>query len=94
MPPRTAISPRLGDQVGPGVADLDQPDEQIVEFAPLADVQADRLEIPKPRHDRLQQASDRRHHHGERPIRLAGVSRMSEPPQHGDPLANRVGSRR
>ena len=59
------------DDVGPGVADLDQPGEQVVEFARLADLQRDRLEVAEAGHDRLQQAPDRRHHDRQRPVRLA-----------------------
>ena len=82
------------DQVGPRVADLDQPREQVVEFARLAHLQRDRLEIAEPGHDRLQQAPDRGHHDGQRPVRLAGGRRVGEPPQHGEPLPDRVRARR
>ena len=83
-----------GDEVDPGVADLDQPGEQVVEFARLADMQLDRLEVAEAGHDRLQQAPDRRHHHGQRAVRLAVGRRVGEPPEHGDPLPHGVQSRR
>ena len=93
MPPRTAISPRLPNEVHPGVADLDQPGEQVVEFARLAHLQRDRLEVAEAGHDRLQHAPDRRHHDRQRPVRLARLGRVGQPPQHGDPLSNGVQAR-
>ena len=82
------------DHVGPRVADLDQPGEQVVEFARLAGLQRDRLEVAEPGHDRLQQAPDRRHDDRQRAVRLAGGRRVGEPPQHGEPLPDRVRARR
>ena len=82
------------DQVDPGVADLDQPGEQVVEFARLADLQRDRLEVAEAGHDRLQHAPDRRHHDRQRPVRLARPGRVGQPPQHGDPLSDGVQARR
>ena len=82
------------DHVDPGVADLDQPGEQVVEFVHLADLQRDRLEVAEAGHDRLQQAPDRRHHDRKRPVRLAFLRRVREPPEHGDPLPHGVQSRR
>jgi len=82
------------DQVDPRVADLDEPDEHIVELARLAGLQLDRLEVAEPGHDRLQQAPDRRGHHLQRPVRLTRVRGMGEPPQHRDALADGVGPRR
>ena len=82
------------DHVGPGVADLDQPGEQVVEFVRLADLQRDRLEVAEAGHDRLQQAPDRRHHDRQRPVRLAVGRRVREPPEHGDPLPHGVRPRR
>ena len=82
------------DQVGPRIADLDQPGEQVVELALLAGLQRDRLEVAEPGHDRLQQAPDRGHHDGERSVRLAGGRRVGQPPQHGEPLPDRVRARR
>ena len=60
------------DQVGPGVADLDQPGHQAIELAILTLAEADRFEVTEAAHDRLQQAPRRRHDHRERPVRLAG----------------------
>ena len=82
------------DHVGPRVADLDQPGEQVVEFARLAGPQRDRLEVAEPGHDRLQQAPDRRHDDRQRAVRLTGGRRVGEPPQHGEPLPDRVRARR
>ena len=47
------------DQVGAGVADLDQPGEHVVEVGRLARAQRHRLEVAEPADDRLQQAADR-----------------------------------
>ena len=82
------------NQVGPRVADFDQPGEQVVELARLAGPQRDRLEVAQPGHDRLQQAPDRRHHDRQRAVRLAGGRRVGEPAQHGEPLPHRVRTRR
>ena len=81
------------DQVGPGVADLDQPGQQVIELVGVALVQADRGQVTKAGHDGLQQAAHRGDHHRERPVRLARVARVGEPPQHRDPPPDRVGLR-
>ena len=80
-------------QVGPGVADLDQPGQQVIELAGLALVQADWLQVAQAGHDGLQQAPHRGHHHGERPVRLTRLGRVGEPPQYGDPPPDRIGLR-
>ena len=60
---------------------------------PVALVQADRLQVTEAGHDGLQQAAHRGDHHRERPVRLARLGRVGEPPQHRDPPPDRVGLR-
>ena len=49
----------LFHQVGPRVADVDQPDHDLVQVGLLAGPQHDRLQLAEPADDRLQQAADR-----------------------------------
>ena len=54
-------------QVGPGVADVDQPDDDLVQVSLLASPQRDRLQVAEAADDRLQQAADRRGDDRQRP---------------------------
>jgi hypothetical protein len=62
-------------KVGTRVAGLAQSGQQIVELALLAHAELHQLQATEPGHDRLPQASRRRHDDRERPIRLSATRR-------------------
>jgi hypothetical protein len=76
----------LGDQVDAGVGHVGQPPRHSVELGLAAGHQLDRLEVAEALELRLQQAAHRRHDDLQR-VPLG----VGEPPQHGEPAADRVG---
>ena len=74
-------------QVGAHVADLDQAGDHLIEAEGLAWPQRHRRDVAEPADDRLQQATDRGHHHTERAGPGTGRVGVREPAQDREPAA-------
>ena len=81
--------PTLADHVDPGVRQLHQPGDDVVELGFLSDGQGDRFDARQVRRHRLQQRAHRRGHDPQRRPETLIVG-IGQPAQHHQPLSDRV----